>query len=92
MVSGMEDHMEKVRAMDLKVGDRIVFDHFGGTDRPGAVVKITPGAVHIEWTSPASGKTRVVPIKTTPYVKGKPAFADLVNGYIEFDAKHVRRA
>ena len=52
---------------DLKVGDEVRFDHFGGTRRPGKVVKITKTAAHIEWTAPASGITRVVPVSFKPY-------------------------
>lgn len=49
---------------DVKVGDEIRFDHFGGKDRLGRVVKITKSAVHVEWMAPSSGLVRVVKIST----------------------------
>jgi hypothetical protein len=48
----------------FRVGDRILFDHFGHKGREGRIVKITKSAVHIEWTAPSSGVTRVVRVST----------------------------
>lgn len=52
---------------NLKVGDEIRFDHFGGKDRPGKVVKVTATAVYVEWTAPSSGKVRVVRLRHEPF-------------------------
>lgn len=52
--------------MDLKVGDEVRFDHFGGKDRLGKVVKITAKRIHVEWIAPSSGIVRVVPISLEP--------------------------
>lgn len=49
---------------DFKVGDVVLFDHFGSKDRKGTVVKLTANSVHVEWTAPASGITRVVKLST----------------------------
>ena len=49
---------------EVRVGDRITFDHFGARNRAGLVVKVTPDAVSVEWTAPSSGKTRVVRLST----------------------------
>jgi hypothetical protein len=68
----------------LKVGDRILFDHFGGKDRPGRVVKVTATAVYIEWKAPSSGKTRVVPVRHVPY-------PETYSGYSQLEIKNVRR-
>jgi len=47
----------------LKLGDKVLFDHFGATDRPGTVVRVTGTAVLVDWTAPSSGVTRVVRIR-----------------------------
>ena len=47
---------------NLKVGDEIRFDHFGGKDRLGKVVKVTAKRIYVEWLAPSSGVVRVVPI------------------------------
>lgn len=72
---------------DLQVGDRVLFDHFGAKDRPGEVVKITANGVHIRWTSPSSGKSRVVRLSTKPWTDG----GRLSGQPSEFDTKNVRR-
>lgn len=54
----------------VAVGDTIRFDHFGSKGRAGLVVKLTGGAVHVEWQSPSSGKTRVVKLSTKAYAEG----------------------
>lgn len=48
----------------LCAGNEILFDHFGGKDRRGRVMKVTPNSVHVLWTAPSSGKSRVVVIST----------------------------
>jgi len=53
--------------MNVKVGDLVLFDHFGAKDRRGHVVKITATKLHVEWTAPSSGITRVVPIGLRPF-------------------------
>jgi hypothetical protein len=57
---------EEITMTNLKAGDLILFDHFGGTNRRGLVVKVTKSSVHVEWTAPSSGKTRVVKLSTKP--------------------------
>jgi hypothetical protein len=47
----------------LKPGDKILFDHFGATDRPGTVVRVTGTAVLVAWTAPSSGITRTVRLR-----------------------------
>lgn len=48
----------------LCAGNEILFDHFGGKDRKGRVVKVTPNSIHVIWTAPSSGTERVVVIST----------------------------
>jgi len=64
----------------LKPGDQVLFNHFGGTDRPGRVVKVTKSKVYIEWTSPASGITRVVPLGLTPITFGGREYPPQIAG------------
>lgn len=52
---------------NLKVGDEIRFDHFGGKDRLGKVVRVTSTAILVEWMAPSSGKVRVVRLRHEPY-------------------------
>ena len=77
-----------VTPKDLRVGDLVLFDHFGGTNREGRVVKLTANAVSIEWTAPSSGITRTVRLstKTRTHWGGAdvPAFS-------EFGHRNVRR-
>lgn len=61
--------------MEFKVGDRVLFDHFGAKDRPGEVVKVTPRRVYIRWAAPTSQKTRVVPI--TRGAEGRPVWKNV---------------
>lgn len=80
-IMGAADHAEA----KFKVGDLILFDHFGAKNRPGEIVKITPGAVHVAWHAPSSGKSRVVKLSTKPYPLS-------TGGTItEFDGKNVRK-
>ncbi len=74
---------ERLAPADLKVGDEIRFDHFGGTDRLGRIVKLTKSSVHVEWMAPSSGLVRVVKIST----KLRPLHATS-----EYQGKNVRLA
>ena len=74
---------------EFNVGDEVLFDHFGGTDRRGRVVKATKSKVHIEWTAPSSGKTRVVPIGLQPHVYARGTAAEQ-SFPAEILAKNVR--
>ena len=60
------------RAVNFCVGDIVRFDHFGAIDRQGLIVRLTKSAVHVEWSSPSSGITRVVKLSTKLY--RSPAF------------------
>lgn len=77
----------------LKVGDEVLFDHFGSKDRRGKVVKITASAAHVEWTAPASGKTRVVSIsfkeRAIPAWDGY-AYQPGATTYVEARSKNIR--
>lgn len=84
-----------VTPADLKVGDEIRFDHFGGKDRLGRVVKITKSSVHVEWMAPSSGLVRVVKISTKVrplhWYDGKfHEEASLEHAASEFQGKNVR--
>lgn len=65
--TGKEAAMTTTPVPELKVGDKILFDHFGMKDREGEIKKITPNAVAVEWTSPSSGITRTVRLSTKVY-------------------------
>jgi hypothetical protein len=56
---------------NIQVGDQVMFDHFGATNRLGRVVKITATKLHVQWTAPSSAVTRVVPISLTPSAWGR---------------------
>jgi len=71
----------------FRVGDRILFDHFGHRGREGRIVKLTAHAVHIEWTAPSSGVTRVVRVST----KERPHWDESRIGQMwrEIDQKNI---
>jgi hypothetical protein len=86
------------RADAFPVGTMVLFDHFGGDNRSGKIVKRTASSIHIEWTAPSSGTTRIVKISTKLY--RTPAFEwtdnnGTVHAYperigSEFGSKNVR--
>jgi hypothetical protein len=71
-------------AHNLSVGNLVLFDHFGGKNRQGRVVKLTPTAVHIEWVSPSSGIKRVVSISLKVY------FSNPDEPHSQFTYKNIR--
>lgn len=89
--------VQQALASTVKVGDEIRFDHFGGKDRLGRVVKITKSSIHVEWMAPSSGVVRVVKISTKKrplhWYDGKyHAEASPEHVYSEWDQKNVRLA
>lgn len=73
---------ESIAARDLRPGDHVLFDHFGGTDRPGRIVRLTAGAVLVEWTAPSSGVTRTVRLRIERRDPNYPS---------EYEGRNVRR-
>lgn len=87
--------VQQALASTIKVGDKIRFDHFGGKDRLGRVVKITKSSVHVEWMAPSSGLVRVVKISTkerayTRWLSGQPTSE--IYTASEWTGKNVRLA
>jgi hypothetical protein len=90
----MYGKFEGIAESNLAVGDRVLFDHFGGVDRPGRVVKLTKTAVYIAWTAPSSGIERVVPLslkiyRTPAFTFGDKTIPERVGTL--FGSKNVRK-
>lgn len=86
------------RVADFPVGTMVLFDHFGADNRSGKVVKRTVSSIHIEWTAPSSGQTRIVRFSTKLYITPSFEWTDgngVVHAYeqrigSEWGSKNVR--